>query len=150
VEGDKISRKAMHGWVKRDTYKSAVSEQLDIVLLADICHAVERPGVNQRELYNQCRTSIRVFFFSSSGRRTCGNRRGAGNFEIAMNTYLDLIGNDGTRAKLCADLVCPDRIKVYETEGPDVTVVLHVLKIAQGGHITLVGIVLPIKLLGGI
>jgi hypothetical protein len=35
----------------RDAYECAVSEQLDIVLLAHICHAVERPCVNQRELY---------------------------------------------------------------------------------------------------
>jgi len=45
-------------------------------------------------------------------------------------TYLDLIGDDGTRTELCADLVCPDRIKVYETEGPNVSVALHILEIA--------------------
>jgi hypothetical protein len=70
--------------------------------------------------------------------------------EICMKreTYLDLIGDDGTRTELCADLVCPDRIKVYETESVDVSVALHVLEVAQGGHITLIGVVLPIKLHG--
>lgn len=63
-------------------------------------------------------------------------------------TYLDLIGDDGARAELCADLVCPDRIKVYETESVDVSVALHVLEVTQGGHITLIGVVLPIKLHG--
>jgi len=57
-----------------------------------------------------------------------------------------LIGDDGARAELCADLVCPDGIKVYEAEGLDVPVALHILKIAEGGHITLIGVVLPIKL----
>jgi hypothetical protein len=65
-----------------------------------------------------------------------------------IETYLDLIGDDGTRTELCADLVCPDRIKVYETESVDVTVALDVLEIAQTGHITLIGVVLPIKLHG--
>lgn len=78
------------------------------MLLTYICHAVERPCVNQREL--------------------------------------DLIGDDGTRTELCADLVCPDRIKVYETESLDVTVALDVLEVAQRSHITLIGVVLPIKL----
>jgi hypothetical protein len=59
-----------------------------------------------------------------------------------------LIGDDGTRTELRADLVCPDRIKVYEAEGSDVSVALHVLEVAQGGHITLIGVVLPIKLHG--
>jgi hypothetical protein len=59
-----------------------------------------------------------------------------------------LIGDDGTRTELCADLVCPDRIKVYEAESLDVTVAPDVLEIAQGGHITLIGVVLPIKLHG--
>jgi hypothetical protein len=59
-----------------------------------------------------------------------------------------LIGDDGTRTELCANLVCPDRIKVYEAEGSDVSVALHVLEVAQGGHITLIGIILPIKLDG--
>ena len=70
--------------------------------------------------------------------------------EICMKreTYLDLIGDDGARAELCADLVCPDRIKVYETESVDVSVALHVLEVAQGGHITLIGVILPIKLHG--
>jgi hypothetical protein len=62
--------------------------------------------------------------------------------------YLDLIGDDGTRTELCANLVCPDRIKVYETESVDVTVALDVLEVAQTGHITLIGVVLPIKLDG--
>lgn len=38
------------GWGGRDAYECAVSEQLDVVLLAHICHAVEGPCVNQREL----------------------------------------------------------------------------------------------------
>jgi hypothetical protein len=59
-----------------------------------------------------------------------------------------LIGHDGPRAKLCADLVCPDRIKVYQAEGVDVTLALHILEIAQSSHITLIGVVLPIKLRG--
>lgn len=59
-----------------------------------------------------------------------------------------MIGDDGTRTELCADLVRPDRIKVYEAEGSDVSVALHVLEVAQGGHITLIGVVLPIKLDG--
>ena len=63
-------------------------------------------------------------------------------------TYLDLVGDDGTRTELRADLVCPDRIKVYETESLDVSVALHVLEVAQSGHITLIGVVLPIKLHG--
>jgi hypothetical protein len=67
---------------------------------------------------------------------------------VESETYLDLIGDDGTRTELCADLVCPDRIKVYETESPNVSVALHVLEIAEGGHITLIGVVLPIKLHG--
>ena len=65
-----------------------------------------------------------------------------------IETYLDLIGDDGTRTELCADLVCPDRIKVYETESLDVTVALDVLEVAQRSHITLIGVVLPIKLHG--
>ena len=65
-----------------------------------------------------------------------------------MKTYLDLIGDDGTRTELCADLVCPDRIKVYETESVDVTVALDVLEMTEGCHITLIGVVLPIKLDG--
>jgi hypothetical protein len=65
-----------------------------------------------------------------------------------MTTYLDLIRNDRAWAELCADLVCPDRIKVYEAKGPDESITLHILKIAERGHITLVGIVLPIKLHG--
>ena len=59
-----------------------------------------------------------------------------------------MIGDDGTRTELCANLVCPDRIKVYETESVDVAVALDVLEIAQGGQITLIGVVLPIKLDG--
>jgi hypothetical protein len=59
-----------------------------------------------------------------------------------------LIGDDGTRTELCADLVCPDRIKVYETESIDVSVALHVLEVAESSHITLIGVVLPIKLHG--
>jgi hypothetical protein len=53
VGEDTLSRNAMQGWGREEkrTYNSAVSEQLDIVLLAYICHAVERPCVNQRELY---------------------------------------------------------------------------------------------------
>ena len=65
-----------------------------------------------------------------------------------IETYLDLIGDDGARTELCADLVCPDRIKVYETESLDVAVALDVLEVAQSGHITLIGVVLPIKLHG--
>jgi hypothetical protein len=76
-----------------------------------------------------------------------GRERGTRRFE-EIETYLDLIGDDGTRTELCADLVCPDRIKVYETESLDVTVALDVLEIAQRGHITLIGVVLPIKLDG--
>jgi hypothetical protein len=63
-------------------------------------------------------------------------------------TYLDLIGDDGPWAELCADLVCPDRIKVYKAQGFDVTVALHILEIPQSSHITLIGVVLPIKLRG--
>jgi hypothetical protein len=59
-----------------------------------------------------------------------------------------LIGDDGTRTELCANLVCPDRIKVYETESVDVAVALDVLEVAQTGHITVIGVVLPIKLDG--
>jgi hypothetical protein len=59
-----------------------------------------------------------------------------------------LVGDDGTRTELCADLVCPDRIKVYEAESVDVAVALDVLEIAQTSHITLIGVVLPIKLHG--
>jgi hypothetical protein len=59
-----------------------------------------------------------------------------------------LIGDDGARTELCADLVCPDRIKVYEAESFDVAVALDVLEIAQRSHITLIGVVLPIKLHG--
>jgi len=47
---------------KENAYKSAVSEELDIMLLANICHAVERPSVNQRELYHNESVNIRVFF----------------------------------------------------------------------------------------
>ena len=59
-----------------------------------------------------------------------------------------MIGDDGTRTELCANLVCPDRIKVYETESVDLTVALDVLEVAQTSHITLIGVVLPIKLHG--
>src|SRR6266850_2315245 len=59
-EEKNINRKAIRKQL--DAYKSAVSEQLDIVLLTDICHAVERAGVNQRELYHKERMSIRSFF----------------------------------------------------------------------------------------
>jgi hypothetical protein len=55
-EGEyEISRKAMRGRTQEgesDAYKGAVSQQLDIVLLADICHAVERAGIDQGELCN--------------------------------------------------------------------------------------------------
>ena len=143
----------MLGRGKKKAYKSAVSEQLDAVLLAYICHAVERPCVNQRELY--MKTSEIFFFFSFStvlfcpvigegGARGCVETR---RFE-EIKTYLDLIGHDRTRTELRANLVCPDRIKVYETESVDVTVALDVLKVAQTGHITLIGVVLPIKLDG--
>ena len=109
----------MLGRGKKKAYKSAVSEQLDAVLLAYICHAVERPCVNQRELYMK---TSEIFFFSFStvlfcpvigegGARGCVETR---RFE-EIKTYLDLIGHDRTRTELRANLVCPDRIKVYET-----------------------------------
>jgi hypothetical protein len=65
-----------------------------------------------------------------------------------MNTHLNLIRNDRAWAELCANLVCPGRIKVYEAKGPDVSVALYILEIAKSSHITLVGVVLPIKLHG--
>jgi hypothetical protein len=132
----------MLGRGRLETYKGAVSEQLDAVLLAYISHAVERPCVNQRELYMK---NIRDFFFLSGHRRAVEmETRRFGE----IRTYLDLIGDDGTRTELRANLVCPDRIKVYETESVDVTVALDVLEVAQTGHITLIGVVLPIKLDG--
>ena len=82
------------------------------------------------------------FFWVGSGHRWGQRRIGE------IKTYLDLIGDDGTRTELCANLVCPDRIKVYETESLDVTVALDVLEVAQTSHITLIGVVLPIKLHG--
>ncbi len=92
----------------------------------------------------------RFFFFISCpaiGDGGKGARRGARRF-AECETYLDLIGDDGTRTELRADLVCPDRIKVYETESVDVSVALDVLEVAQTSHITLIGVVLPIKLHG--
>lgn len=59
-----------------------------------------------------------------------------------------MVGDDRTRTELCADLVRPNRIKVYEAESFDVAIVLDVLEIAEAGHITLIGVVLPIKLDG--
>ena len=61
-------------------------------------------------------------------------------------TNLNLIGNDGTRAELCADLVGSDRIEIDNTEGSDKAICLEVLQISQGGHITLIRVVLPIEL----
>lgn len=88
------------------------------------------------------RGGIRYFYFLGPNiGEKCGGR---------ASTYLDLIGDDGTRTELCADLVCPDRIKVYETESVDVSVALHVLEVTQSGHITLIGVVLPIKLDGDV
>jgi hypothetical protein len=49
---------------KENAYKSAVSEELDIMLLANICHAVERPSVNQRELYHIMKREHQSFFFN--------------------------------------------------------------------------------------
>jgi hypothetical protein len=60
----------MLGRGKKKAYKSAVSEQLDAVLLAYICHAVERPCVNQRELYMKT-SEIFFFFFSFSTSLFC-------------------------------------------------------------------------------
>ena len=59
-----------------------------------------------------------------------------------------MVGDDGTRTELCADLVRPNRIKVYEAESFDVAIVLDVLEVTEAGHITLIGVVLPIKLDG--
>jgi len=61
-------------------------------------------------------------------------------------TNLNLIGNDGTRAELCADLVGSDRIEIDNTEGSDKAICLEDLQISQGGHITLIRVVLPIEL----
>lgn len=154
------------GWGGRDAYECAVSEQLDVVLLAHICHAVEGPCVNQRELC-VCKPkiepseidSMNYFFFilvwvvRPSEMKGDGQGKGRATEirwkeERRRTTYLDLVGDDGTRTELRADLVCPDRIKVYETESLDVSVALHVLEVAQSGHITLIGVVLPIKLHG--
>ena len=74
--------------IQRDAYKSAVSEQLDIVLLTDICHAVERPGVNQGELYDNERMSIRSFFLLCPA---IGDVAKDGILGADMDTYLNLI-----------------------------------------------------------
>jgi hypothetical protein len=61
------------------------------MLLTDICHAVEGPSVNQRELYNNDERMSIKFFKTSSGGRTCGDGWGTGE---DMKTYLNLIRND--------------------------------------------------------
>src|SRR6266702_3792511 len=63
-----------------------------------------------------------------------------------VDTHLELIGNDSPRAELCADLVGSDRIEIDKTEGCDDAICLEVLQILQGGHITLIRVVLPIEL----
>jgi hypothetical protein len=73
----------MLGRGRERTYKGAVSEQLDAVLLAYICHAVERPCVNQRELYMKKTSEINYFFFQSSVRPS--EEGGGGDTEIWRN-----------------------------------------------------------------
>lgn len=72
--------------------------------------------------------------------------RWANHRRECVDTYLNLIGNDGTRAELCADLVGSDRIEIDKAEGGDEAICLQVLQISQGSHITLVRVVLPIEL----
>jgi hypothetical protein len=60
--------------------------------------------------------------------------------------HLNLIGNDSSRAELCADLVCAYRIEIDNAKRCDESVCLEVLQISQGGHIILIRVVLPIEL----
>ena len=66
--------------------------------------------------------------------------------EIDSCAHLNLIGHDGSRAELCADLVGPDRIEIDNPQGCDETFSLQVLQISQGGHITFIRVILPIEL----
>ena len=79
-----------------------------------------RVSINENCKTNEGLTS--EFFFCPAIGREGG--------DVVRETYLDLIGDDGTRAKLCADLVCANGIKVYEAESFDVSVALHILEIA--------------------
>ena len=68
--------------------------------------------------------------------------------QVCVRTHLNLIGYDSSRAELCADFVCVNRIEIDNTKCCDESVCLKVLQISQGGHITFNRVVLPIELEG--
>jgi hypothetical protein len=78
--------------------------------------------------------------------RRCVKLARTSNAREDSRAHLNLIGHDGSRAELCADLVGPDRIEIDNAQGCDEAFSLQVLQISQGGHITLIRVVLPIEL----